>query len=68
MVQELHTQDIVHVEKINELTPEQEDMLWWEYYEKNNYEVFLINSFKMILITFANSMFSISSTVTYLNS
>lgn len=32
MVQELHTQDTVPVE--NKLTPEQEDTLWWEHYEK----------------------------------
>jgi hypothetical protein len=33
MVQELPTQDIVNV-TTNDLTPEQEDILWWEYYEK----------------------------------
>lgn len=32
MVQESHTQDIVPVE--NKLTSEQEEILWWEHYEK----------------------------------
>lgn len=32
MVQESLTQDTVPVE--NKLTPEQEDILWWEHYEK----------------------------------
>jgi hypothetical protein len=36
MVQELPTQDIVNV-TTNDLTPEQEDILWWEYYEKIYY-------------------------------
>jgi hypothetical protein len=64
----LHVQDIVNMEKNVNLTPEQEEMLWWEYYEKKYYEYFLMNSFRIILITLANSIFSISSTVTYLNS
>ena len=32
MVQESHTQVIVPVD--NKLTPEQEEILWWEHYEK----------------------------------
>ena len=32
MVQESHMWDIVPVE--NKLTPEQEEILWWEHYEK----------------------------------
>lgn len=32
MVQESHTQVTVPVE--NKLTPEQEEMLWWQHYEK----------------------------------
>jgi hypothetical protein len=34
MVQESHTQDIVSVKTKNKLTPEQEELLWWEHYEK----------------------------------
>ena len=33
MVQESHTQDIVSVNSV-EITSEQEEILWWEYYEK----------------------------------
>jgi hypothetical protein len=33
MVQESHTQDTVNVNSV-EITPEQEEILWWEYYEK----------------------------------
>jgi hypothetical protein len=33
MVQESHTQDIVSANSV-EITPEQEEILWWEYYEK----------------------------------
>ncbi len=33
MVQESHTQDIVDVTN-DKLTPEQEDTLWWEHYQK----------------------------------
>lgn len=34
MVQESHMQDIAPVKTKNKLTSEQEEMLWWEYYEK----------------------------------
>jgi hypothetical protein len=34
MVQELHMPDIVDVKMKNNLTPEQEELLWWEHYEK----------------------------------
>ena len=33
MQEESHTQDTVHV-ITNELTHEQEDILWWEHYER----------------------------------
>jgi hypothetical protein len=33
MVQESHTQDIVSANSVD-ITPEQEEILWWEYYEK----------------------------------
>ncbi len=36
MVQESPTRDTVNV-TISNLTPEQEDILWWEHYEKIYY-------------------------------
>lgn len=34
MGQESHTQDTVHATQENNFTPEQEEMLWGEYYER----------------------------------
>jgi hypothetical protein len=34
MVQELHIQDIAPVKTKTKLTPKQEELLWWEHYEK----------------------------------
>lgn len=40
MGQESHTQDTVPATQENNFTPEQEEMLWYEYYEK----IFLKNN------------------------